>query len=71
MGDPATASIEAQRLRDEARHRLDDAAACDDPARCDALLQESLGMLAEARRLRDQAGGQANPPSDRTEGFEP
>lgn len=67
MDDPTTASIAAQRLRDEAKHRLDDAAACDDPARRDALLHESLAMLAEARRLRDQP----ELTTDRTEAEKP
>lgn len=52
LGDAST----MQALRDEAKRRLDDAAACNDPAQRDALVQQALDMLAEARRLRRHDG---------------
>lgn len=66
MRDPDTDPDRTQRLRDEAAARLNDAAQCSDPALRDELVSEALALLAQARRLRDQADCDAQAPGGRS-----
>lgn len=65
MNDPDTDPDRTRQLRDEAAARLNDTAQCDDPVQRDGPVSEAVALLAQARRLRNQAGGDARGPGGR------